>query len=522
MNEMTTTERASSRLERLVNEFASAVERHRFLFVVLYSAFFLLACVLLSATKLLMYDEIVTLYPARLPTVAAVLDFFWTGSDPHTATAPLLLRAVMALFGDGPVVDRMPFAIAFLICCISIFVFVARRCPAVYAGAAMIFPTLTLMFYYATEIRCYALILGTTGIALVCWQAVEQEKWRRLSIAGLFLSLTAGICCHYYGVFLLVPFALAEFTRVWTHKRIDWLVWLAIILPPFVLVIFLPAIRNAHSLYAGGMLAGKPHLGQIADSYLYTLGISNAPILGAMVACLLLAPSLSRGTVGRFERVPLADWVLAGSLALLPVYVVAPSILIGSFSERYILPCVAGAAIFLALALCRALNANRLVGSILLVSFFIWFGAKSMGEVRRQAGANGGLRTPLGQPFQNTPWMREMANSDLPVAVVPAAFFMTVQQYAPARERIYYLDDQERARSYGDVPSAETNLLLCSRALPLQVVDYQQFVSRQPHFLVCMESIHFNWLIPALLEAHAQVRLRNRSDSFFIFEVTMP
>jgi hypothetical protein len=524
MNVMISINRATSIFDQLVKEFASRVERHKLLFVLGYSAFFLLVCGLLSATKLLWYDEMAVYYPAKLPTVAAVVDFFWKGLDVHTPTASLVLRGTMALFGDGPVVDRMPFVLGYLICCICIFVFVARRCPAVYAGAAMIFPTLTLMFYYATEIRCYGLELGLTGIALVCWQAVEDGKWRWLSLAGLFLSLAAAVCCHYYAVFLVVPFGLAELTRAWLRKRIDWPVWLALVLSPLVVLLFLPAIRNARALYAGGMLAVQPHLGQIAGSYLYILSISNAPILGVIVACLLLAPILSRGKPDSFSNAPAADWVLAGSLALLPVYVVPASLVIGAFHERYILPCVAGVAIFLALTVCRALKADRLVGSLLLLFFLGWFAVKNMGDVRRQAATNGGLRTPLGQPLQNADWMRVLTRSDLPVAIAPAVLFMTVQHYAPnpARERIYYLADTQGAQRYGDIPSNEKNLLFFSSVLPLRVVDFRQFVSRQPHFLLCMESEHANWLIPALLEANAHLQLRNRFGPYFVFEVTMP
>ena len=524
MNLMTALDRASSRLERVVTRLASLIERHKYLSVLLYSAFFMLSCALLSATKLFWYDEMATYYPAKLPTVAAVLDFFWKGLDVHTATASLVLRATMALFGDSPVVDRLPFAASYLVCCICIFVFVARRCPAVYAGAAMIFPALTLMFYYATEIRPYGLVLGMTGTALVCWQAAEEGRLRGLSIAGLFLSLTVAICCHYYAVFLLVPFWLAELTRTWMRRRIDWAVWFALVLSPLIILIFLPAIRNARSSYAGGMLAVQPHLSQIASSYSYVLSISNAPILGAIVACLLLAPTLSRGKSTSFDSAPVADWVLAGSLSLLPVYVVPASLLVGAFHERYILPCVAGVAIFLAFALCRALKANRLVGSILLLFFLAWFAARSMSAIRTQSAANGGLRTPLGQPLQNTSWMRELARSDLPIAVAPAVFFMTVQLYAPspARDRIYYLADQQAPRHFGDIPSNETNLLRFSSVLPLRVVDFHEFLSHHPRFLLCMESEHLNWLVPALLDAHAKVLLRTRADSYFVYEVDMP
>jgi len=159
-----------------------------------------------------------------------------------------------------------------------------------------------------------------------------------------------------------------------------------------------------------------------------------------------------------------------------------------------------------------------------LLAFLAWFGAKSLGEIRAQSAMNGGLRTPLARPLQDAGWMRELNSSDLPIAVAPAVFYMTLQQYAPdaARSRIYYLADVERARRFGDIPSNDTNLLLFSRALPLRVVDFQEFVTHHSHFLVCFEAEHSNWLTLALLELKAQLQLKDRSGPYFIFEVTMP
>ena len=64
------------------------------------------------------------------------------------------------------------------------------------------------------------------------------NHWRRLSLAGLFVSLPLAICCHYYAAFLLLPFALAELTRTWVRRRIDWPIWIALGLAPFVVLIF--------------------------------------------------------------------------------------------------------------------------------------------------------------------------------------------------------------------------------------------------------------------------------------------
>jgi hypothetical protein len=510
---------------RLLDKFAAFVERHKALVVLGYSAFLLATCALLSATKLLWYDEMATYYPAKLPTVAAVIDFFQKGLDVHTPVASLVVRGVMDLFGDGPVVDRMPAAIGYLIFCVSLFFFVARRCPAVYGTAAMVFPTLTLMFYYATEMRCYGLVLGLAGTALISWQAATDGKRPMLNAFFLFLSLAAAISCHYYAAFLLVPFGLGELTRAWLRKKIDWPIWAALLVSPLVILIFIPAIRAARAGYVGGMLAVQPHLGQIPGSYISLLSISNAPVLGVIFICLLLGPWLARPEPGRSsDRIPAADWMVAAALALLPVYVIPASLKIGAFNERYILPCVGGVAIFLAFALCRCLKGDRFVPTVLTLVFLAWFAFKNIPDVKRQRIENGGLGIPLGQPLRNASWMRVVEASDLPVAFAPPMLFMQVQQYAPeaTKPRIYYVADVDLARQYGDIPSNDTNMLRFSQVLPIQVVEFRGFIAQHPHFLVCMEAAHPNWLIPVLLERGAQIKLLSRADSFFVFDAVLP
>src|SRR5437899_813675 len=176
-------DRLRSLVQWVLDGVESTVQKRKVLITIGFSLVFLLVCGLLSATKLMWFDEMATYYPAKLPTVSGLIDFFWQGLDVHTPTASLILRANMALFGDNPVANRIPVALGYLVMCLCIFVFVSRRCPAVYAAAAMIFPALSQVFYYATEIRCYGILLGLTGVALVCWQQAAEGRRRRLSIA---------------------------------------------------------------------------------------------------------------------------------------------------------------------------------------------------------------------------------------------------------------------------------------------------------------------------------------------------
>jgi len=507
---------------RMLDSAAFSIEHHQTLLLCAFSAIFLIVCSLISATKLMWFDEMATYYPARFLSWPDMLAFFGQGLDVHTPTASIVLRASMKFLGDSPVTNRLPFAIGYLVMCLCIFRFVSRRCPAVYAAAAMIFPAVTSVFYYATEIRSYGLLLGLTGVALVCWQAASEGKSRAIAVPGLFLSLVAALCCHYYAAFLWIPFGLAEITRAWMRKRPDLPVWLALLLSPAILLVFVPAIRAARSNYLAGMWA-KPNLGQIENAYRSMLTLSFAPILGGVILLLLLVPRFSR-PADTPSRPPLPERVLVGALALVPAIVVPFSYLIGAYVVRYSLYSIAGISIFLAFAVCWMFKGDLIPGFLLAAFFLVWFVAKNEALVKLQMAQNGGIRTPLAQPFQTSSWMRALDGNSLPVMATPAVFFMQLQHYAPdpVRSRVIYAADEALALEYDGIYTGETNLLSFSRMLPLRVTHFDDFLTAHPHFLLAAETTNPTWHIPALQKRGAVIRFVNRFGTYFVFDVTLP
>ncbi len=498
---------------------ASGLEHHQSLALAAFSAIFLTVCALISATKLMWFDEMATYYPAKLLSLPDMFAFFREGLDTQTPTAALVLRASMHFLGDNPVFNRVPYALGYLVMCLCIYRFVARRCPAGFAAAAMIFPAVTSVFYYATEIRCYGLLLGLTGVVLVCWQQASEGKSRWLSIPALGLSLAAALCCHYYAVFLWIPLGLAEITRTWQNKRPDLPIWAALIVSPAVLLLFLPAMRAAHAAYAATFWA-KPSPGDIENAYRSMLTLAFAPILGGVILLLLLAHRFS-APVEHLSRPPLPERVLVGALALSPAFVVPLSYLIGAYVARYTLYSIAGIAIFLAFSVCWALHGNRIAGVVLAAFFLAWFVLKNEALVKFQMAENGGLRTPLAQPFQKSSWMQALEGNALPVLATPAVFFMQLQNYAPdsVRSRVAYGADESLALEYDGVLTGDSGLLRFSRRLPLQVPQFDAFLAANPHFLLAAETTNPTWHVPALLKRGAALRLLQRSGTYFVFDV---
>ena len=136
--------------------------------------------------------------------------------------------------------------------------------------------------------------------------------------------------------------------------------------------------------------------------------------------------------------------------------------------------------------------------------------------------ANGGLRTPLAAPFQNSDWMHTLEGNSLPVVATPALFFLQLQHYAPdsVRPRVLYTGDYSLALEFDHAATGETNMFRFQRMLPIHVEEFNNFMAAHPHFLLAAETSTPTWHIPALLQRGAQLHLLNRTNTYFIFDVS--
>jgi hypothetical protein len=203
-------------------------------------------------------------------------------------------------------------------------------------------------------------------------------------------------------------------------------------------------------------------------------------------------------------------------LALLPLYHLPLSFLLGSFVPRHILFTIVGLTISLAILGYRSSRGDRLLGTALTLIFLGWFALKAPAAFRGNIATNGAL-------FESASWMDSMRHSDLPVAVTPAVFFLQLQHYAPAdmKSRITYPVSVFDAIRYDGANTGEVNLKFLSQILPINALEYDTFVLAHPHFLLCSETKNPTWLIRKLLDDGAALRLITRQGSYFLFEVNL-
>ena len=313
------------------------------------------ATALLAARAPLWNDELFTYYIAGLPSAGDVWSELATGVEQTPFFFYLVTRAATHILGDQPLALRVPEMLGFALMCICVFSFVARRSSPVYGFVAVLFPLATTVYGYAYEARAYALVLGFSASALLCWQrAAEGGDGRRLAALGTALSLAAAVGSHYSAVLMVIPLLVGELGRSLSRRRIDWLVvgsFAGALLP---LALFAPLIEAADD-YSTKFWA-QPSWSSVAHFYpTFLLNRKLLVVVGLLiVATALTALKRSRDPSDGHRptvSIPRHELMALGALVLFPVFgVLLGKLVTGASTERYFLPAVLGTTILIALA----------------------------------------------------------------------------------------------------------------------------------------------------------------------------
>src|SRR4051794_33274139 len=264
--------REMRRVIRALNESRPGV------LLLFFSAAYLLLMHGLAVRRAVWTDEYLTFYLARLAP-SDIAKALRTGAESHPLPFLLLTRWSMQLFGWTAFPLRLPAIVGVLAMELCIFRFVVKRCSRAVAFAAMLVPFATRAMNYAIEARGFGLLLGFTALALVCWQATQDDAHRRRWTALLALTLAAATCCHYFGVLIVLPLAAAEVVAWRVSGRVNPSIWAAFAAPSVPLSLSLPFLQASRG-YAShhGLLNGA------FDYYSWLLLNADALILSLLFA----------------------------------------------------------------------------------------------------------------------------------------------------------------------------------------------------------------------------------------------
>ena len=471
---------------------------------------FITTLVLLSAsTRLMWYDELATYAPARLATVSQTLAFYTQGLDTPSPTPALMLHGTMRILGDSDFRGRLPWAILYLASSALAYLFVRKRYSAPYAALAILFPSATAAFFFATEMRAYGLVWVATALMAVAWQQRHGGSRRFAALSIFWLAFAGAVLSHAFAVFLFVPFALAESAAVATNRRVDKPLWAALLTAPLAILLLLPAMEKANHYY-GQRFWSKPHLtaapSSILGTYIFFLGRYGLPLVLVVAIALpllrrFLLPSrpAESATPFGFTR---PEWVLVLSLAAYPIYAYLGSMALGVFVPQYCFPVIVGLTFLFVGAAARYGRESFRIAAVLCI--ILVFGAAA-GQGRILAHVWHQWPPNTAGELRAEAWAEAACRSGLPVLAAAPHDFWVWRHYGPPCLQKQLLYAEDLARTDRDTYSDELNMRLFSPSLHLPVVNAQAFFSSHRRFLVAATPKR-SWLMPYLKSSRGAKR----------------
>lgn len=134
-------------------------------------------------------DELATYYISGAPSFHRMFEALGSGIDYNPPLIYLITRAWQFVVGPDETLSRIPVAAAFFLASIGVFLFLKPRINSMWATCAVLMFWSTPSFYFATELRPYALVLMFFSFVLLGLGPFPREESSRracLHLRGKF------------------------------------------------------------------------------------------------------------------------------------------------------------------------------------------------------------------------------------------------------------------------------------------------------------------------------------------------
>jgi len=455
---------------------------------------------ILSSIRLLWFDELITLHLARLNSLLAIWHMLARGADPNPPLMPLAVMLCRNLFGEHELALRLPAIAGYWLGMLSLFLFLLRRIPAIWAlgGATALMAMAASQYSY--ESRSYALLFGFTMLAIYCWSiaVAPSVSPRRRSFAAIVmtLALAAAITTNYFAVLAWIPIAAGELARCHTERNTagqwkpDWKIVAGLILAASPLLFFRSLMETSVARFSAH--ASNPaSFNLTALTYVMLLG----NFLTAWLALLLLG-WLARTLQARphnASHLASHETVAVLCLALYPLLGYAASRLYGGmFSPRLVIPVCLGMAIAGTVAAWRLAGHRRSAAILLLLLYLTTFAIRWTGKARACLAQRHAFYAILHQ-------VEAIDHQHEPIVVADSLLVLTMHHYAPldvASKIVSPIDLPTIQRTRGE-DGAEENLWAGGSDLyELPILPFADFQKTTANCLIVAEQ--GNWLLDDL------------------------
>lgn len=523
---------AEAALESNPGRLESRIERSPWKSFAILTLLYVTMVVFLSHFKLLWLDELITLHIARLGSIGAIWTALARGADPNPPITHILVHYSRLAFGDHELAYRLPAVGGYWIGLVSLFAYLRRRLPAIWAFAGTVLSMAMAAFDYSFESRSYAIFYGLAMLAVLGWSIavdpLSRTMPRHLALAGMVFALAAGISTNYFAVLAFFPIAGGELALSVSRmlaspgpkrsllRALDLRIWIGLALAGSSLLAYRSMIAHSIAEFAPHAW-NKVSIDQVVDSYTEMVEIVLFPILALFAFALILyfvsrqlAPlsigdrdAVSRRWIGSVLSprswqlpVPAHEAVAIFLLMAYPIlgYVVA-SVRGGMLSPRFVIPVCFGFAIAAPMVAFRLFRSLPGAGVVMLGFCLAWF-------IAREAVV-GYMYSEQKQAFYKIldclPEAQAAVPADAPIVIPDPLLALTFQRYAPQSlaSRVMFPVDFPAIRTFRHDDSPEENLWAGRNFLyTLPILTLAEFQQSAHRYLVIAKD--GNWLLEDL------------------------
>jgi len=473
-------------------------------------------------------DEIITIAVCRLPNATEIWRALEHAVDTNPPLFYLAARLTRHLLPSDYLGYRLPSLIGLLGTILCIYMTLSKRMSRLSALAGAAFVLCTPLAQFACEARPRALMIGCVSCAVLAWQRIEDS---RLYAVLVTLSLGAALSLHYYA-FLVFPVFLAAEASLWiSQRRFRVSAWASIAAGALPLLFFSKLVLAVRAYY-GQHFWAQPSVTQmvLAHDYLFKLsGNWGLPVAFVITLAILYFSISNTAAPGHPLRLRAAvDAVKVEEKVLILMFLWLPEIATVlakadhlGMTAPYMLPGIIGCAMAIGFLINRA---PRAAGGLVLALFLMTYALSSSVVVRR--ALNGSLlekRLAVSNEVQALE--AETGQTGLPIVISDGIQYLQMAFYASgdSARQIYSVSDSAAAVVYSQskTDSVDIALIILRRYFPLQVDNFDEFVSRHHEFLLVGSGGGMEWLPTRLAHDGDDVRLLSMAGGNAVYRVTM-
>lgn len=446
------------------------------------------------------FDEIFTVTIARLPSMTDVWRALSTATDANPPGFYVAERFFASLVANERVAFRLASIVTVPLACLCLYLFARRDTDAVAGSIAAVLPLLTVLYTtFSIEARPYGLMACFLAFGALAWQRAERPPWA----VALAVALIAAISVHYYALFALVPFALAEAVRTLGDRRPRWSVWLAFAAATLPVLVYWPLLVNLRRLYGGQYYWSTATIFRAIASYDEYMSLAPVGAMLGLIAVLsgALIVYLARVVIRRSDDLLApgfapATCVLALGLLWMPwIALLFAKVTGGGLAARYAISAALGVAMTASYV---SFWMGRRASALMLMCLLTVFASK---EVVFWASEWYGLnRWRVDVPSVER-LLERASDTSMPVVVSNGMEFVPLIYYASpmTTRRLVTLIDRDAARTHSGTDSIEIDLLVLRGYLPITVQTYDAFETQHERFFLYASPGHGEWWQERLL-----------------------